>query len=776
MQSSLPDSGKKEKEKASTRKVAPEGLAAASDHVQSSNDDKKSPTRKIDVFDETPTGRLTAEDSEARGTTDQDQTLRDIAERISLAQAITSTDEEELKKGRKIREIIPIGKSFQGKYQIVKLIGSGGMGQVYLANHLVLANQVAIKVLNTNFVADDDEEAIERFKREARATASIDHPNAVKVFDFGVEENICYLVMEYLAGESLRKRLAKRKRLPFTELTVLVKQVCSVLEIMHRKGIVHRDLKPDNIFFHTQEDQEIVKVLDFGIAKISGSTLNEGRLTTTGALLGTPHYMSPEQCQGMRLDGRSDLYAFGIIVYELISGRLPFEAENTLSMLFKHVRDTPKPLNELVPEIPMAIAEVVMKTLEKNPKDRFQTAKEFEQAFCQAVEKSSLTGESKINTLSSTGKTNELNIQTTIETAILPIVEGQESQQIQVNSKANQAYDVATRSHQATATRPVGRPVQIEQQNLSSPQILEKAEQEKTSAIKYLIPISLVLVIVTVGVWKILDNQPTPNTNIINTTNTPTTSPTPTVNPSLKDFVLIKATQVNIGSDKNDCKTIPDCKIGEFEKPAYSITLTDYYLSKYEVTNADYDKFVRATNRVLPSNWDKTRNSFPIGTDKLPVTFISWEDAKAYCEWRSKEEGLEFRLPSEQEWEYAARGADGRFFPWGDNWDPSLVNGAKPKESVTSPSSVDLAPNNTTDISPLGIFAMAGNVAEWTSSDFRPYPGSNYKATNKDLVCKVVRGGSFNAAPADLRISTRFWYEPTKKDSNIGFRLAVSVK
>jgi len=776
MQSSLPDSGKKEKEKVPTRKVAPEDLAASSESANSEN--KKSPTRKIDVFDETPTGRLTAEDNEARGTTDQDQTLRDIAERISLAQAITGSDDEEIKKGRKIREIVPIGKIFQGKYQIVKIIGSGGMGQVYLANHTILASQVAIKVLNTNFVADDDEEAIERFKREARATASIDHPNAVKVFDFGVEENICYLVMEYLAGESLRKRLAKRKRLPFAELIVLVKQVCSVLEVMHRKGIVHRDLKPDNIFFHTQEDQEIVKVLDFGIAKISGSTLNEGRLTTTGALLGTPHYMSPEQCQGMKLDGRSDLYAFGIIVYELISGRLPFEAENTLSMLFKHVRDTPKPLNELVPEIPMAIVEVVMKTLEKNPKDRFQTAKEFEQAFCQAVEKSSLTDENKINASSKIGKINEINAEETIETAILPVVEGQESQQIQIDNKSNQAYDVATRSHQATATRPVGRPIeqQIEQKFSSSPQISEEKQQEKSTLVKYLIPISFVLVIVIVGVWKMLDNQPTPNTNKIDTINTPATSPTPTANPNLKDFVLIKATQVTIGSDRSDCKNIPNCKIGEFEKPAYSVRLADYYLSKYEITNAEYEKFVRATKRELPINWDKARNSFPIGTDKLPVTFISWEDAQAYCEWRSKEENLEFRLPSEQEWEYAARGEDERFFPWGDNWDPSLVNGAKPKETVTSPSSVDLAPNNTTDLSPLGIFAMAGNVAEWTSSDFKPYPKSNYKATNKDLACKVVRGGSFNAAAADLRASTRFWYEPTKKDSNIGFRLAVSVK
>lgn len=371
MQSSLPDSGKKEKEKVPTRKVAPEDLAASSESANSEN--KKSPTRKIDVFDETPTGRLTSDESEARGTTDQDQTLRDIAERISLAQAITSSDDEEIKKGRKIREIVPIGKIFQGKYQIVKIIGSGGMGQVYLANHTILASQVAIKVLNTNFVADDDEEAIERFKREARATASIDHPNAVKVFDFGVEENICYLVMEYLAGESLRKRLAKRKRLPFTELLVLVKQVCSVLEVMHRKGIVHRDLKPDNIFLHQDQGQEVVKVLDFGIAKLGAEQpLNDfsGRLTRHGYVLGTPHYMSPEQCQDKEVDSRTDIYSLGVVLYEMLTGKVPFNAKNYSAIVYQKVKETPPPMYEIRPDIHPLIDAVVRRALAKKPNER----------------------------------------------------------------------------------------------------------------------------------------------------------------------------------------------------------------------------------------------------------------------------------------------------------------------------------------------------------------------------------------------------------------------
>ncbi len=680
---------------------------------------QKAPTRKIENIEELPTARLTSDGEQQ--TNDQDKTLADIAEQISLAESAILQEIEEVKKGRKRKEILESGKVFQGKYKVIKMIGSGGMGQVYVANHIALGSKVAIKVLNTTFIGDE-EEATDRFKREAKATAAIDHPNAVKVFDFGVEDNVCYLVMEYLNGESLRKRLTRLKQFSIPEALNLIQQVCSVLEAMHHKGIVHRDLKPDNIFFHNQEDREVVKVLDFGIAKVSGSTLSEGKLTSTGALLGTPHYMSPEQCQGMKLDGRSDLYSFGVILYELLCGSLPFEAENTLSMLFKHVRDNPINIKQVMPELPQSIADVVMKLLEKQPKNRYQSAKEFAQVFSETVQSNPITR-----------NTNS------ISTEKIVYVD-------------------------------VPRPQNI---------VVENVAPSTNPFVKYAVSsIAIVLIFSIFGIWKMSSSE----VNIVNSS-----SPTP-IDTAKKlsekeillkeNFVLIPATSATIGTNGKKCDYIPGCTVEDFEKPAHGVNLEAYYIGKYEVTNADYYEFIKATNYNVPTNWDKETKSFSDGAAKLPVNQISWDDVVAYCKWRKEKEKIDFRLPSEAEWEYAARGNSEALFPWGDDWDSSFVYGAKPADRIKNPASIDVPPNNSSDRSPFGIFAMAGNVAEWTSSSFNAYPNSAYekKVTEKDQECRVVKGGSFNAEPTYLRVTSRAWYEVTKKDSNIGFRLAVTAK
>lgn len=795
------DPDKKQKEKAPTERV----LLPSPPIVEA----KTTSPQKVEAF---PPRRLTNEQekqtseqdprvkdptlfNQDKGTSEQDKTLADIAEQISLAQSAVLQEEEEVKKGSKRREILESGKIFQSKYEIIRMIGSGGMGQVYVANHITLASKVAIKVLNTNFIGDDDEEAVERFKREAQATARVDHLNAVKVFDFGAEDNICYLVMEFLNGESLRKRLSRAKRLPIPEVVNLIEQVCSVLEVMHRKGIVHRDLKPDNIFFHNQEDREVVKVLDFGIAKVAGSTLSEGKLTGTGALLGTPHYMSPEQCQGMKLDGRSDLYSFGIIVYELLSGTLPFEAENTLSMLFKHVRDNPVDIRKVIPDLPQPIADIVMRALEKNPKNRYQTAKEYSQAFCEAVQAQTITTstEAKNSSTITIGKTSDLDIRETIETAMFPKMEGNLDEDIQEEDK-NKQYDVSTRSHQPAATRPIGRVAINDNSPINKdvykdvPAIQNQNIEIKPSSLatnplaKYAIPaIALVLIFAIFGVWKISSNfQTNPTTNAVTTPINTASQPTQKDILLKENFVLIPATTAKIGtngSDK-DCKYVPDCKIEDFEKPSHEVKLGAYFINKYEVTNAEYYQFTKETGYEIPPNWDKETKQFPSGMDKLPVNQINWQDAQAYCNWRKKKTQIDFRLPTEQEWEYAARGSSEALFPWGNDWDESFVYGAKPADRIKNPASIDVPPNNSSDRSPFGIFAMGGNVAEWTDSNFAVYPNSPYekKVTELDKKCKVVRGGSFNAAPTDLRVTSRAWYEPNKKDSNIGFRLAVSAK
>lgn len=804
---SLEDSDKKQKEKSLTNKVPlPEEIFELEDESTKALTKKVEPKNHLtseqerETTDQDPKVNYQTEFDSKKETNEKDKTLLDIAEQISLAESAILQEQEDIKKGRKIKEILESGKIFQDKYEIIKMIGSGGMGQVYLANHTNLGSKIAIKVLNTNFVGEEDEESIDRFKREAKATAAIDHPNAVKVFDFGVQDNICYLVMEYLNGESLRKRLSRLKRFSIKEVFNLIEQVCSVLEVMHRKGIVHRDLKPDNIFFHNQEDREIVKVLDFGIAKVSGSTISEGKLTSTGALLGTPHYMSPEQCQGMKLDGRSDLYSFGIIVYELLSGTLPFEAENTLSMLFKHVRDNPINIKSIVPDLPQSIADIVMKSLEKHPKTRYQTAKEFALAFEEAVNTISLP-EKTTSTSSSLekGKTSDLGARSTIETAMLPVIKNSENEQILESSKENdesKLYNVDTQKNkQPLLTRPVGRVIS---ENLQEPFLVAKKESlneikasqaevnkyvtKNNQFIKYVLPlVGLTLLVTFIGIWKSMPNAnliPNATPTPINNSNNPNNALTEKELLTKENFVFISKTKVTLGTNGKKCDYVPDCKIEDFEKPAHEITLNSYYISKYEVTNEDYYKFTKETDYQIPLGWDKVTKSFLDGTAKLPVNQISWEDALAYCKWRKEKENIDFRLPTEAEWEYAAKGNTDILFPWGDDWDPSFVYGAKPADRIKNPSSIEVPPNNSSDRSPFGIFAMSGNVAEWTSSKFDAYPGSAYekKVTPKDRECIVVKGGSFNASPTDLRVTSRAWYEPNKKDSNIGFRLAITPK
>jgi len=283
-------------------------------------------------------------------------------------------------------EGLAIGQRFQGKYEILRLLGVGGMGRVYQARHCELDTLVAIKIMTANLASD--REAIERFKREAKAMARVQHPNAVRVLDSGVEQGDCYLIMEFLEGETLRERMTRLRNQgtpPSLETIVrYAEQVFAVLEFMHRQNITHRDLKPDNIFLaRTPDGEEIVKVLDFGIAKIQTATVVG--MTTEGTMMGTPRYMSPEQCRGAAIDGRADIYSMGVVLYEMLAGCPPFDGDTPIAVALKHVHEPPPPLRQLNPNIPEAVAAVIHRALEKSPSQRFRTAQEFSQALLKAA-------------------------------------------------------------------------------------------------------------------------------------------------------------------------------------------------------------------------------------------------------------------------------------------------------------------------------------------------------------------------------------------------------
>jgi serine/threonine-protein kinase len=239
-----------------------------------------------------------------------------------------------------------------------------------------------------------------------------------------------------------------------------------------------------------------------------------------------------------------------------------------------------------------------------------------------------------------------------------------------------------------------------------------------------------------------------------------------------ENFVFVAGGAATIGRNVEDISSShPDCKIGDDEAPAHRVDLAPYYLSKYEVTNREYRDFVNAAGHGAPKGWKS--GSYLEGTDEYPITGVSWHDAVAYCEWRSRRDGVAFRLPTEHEWEWAARGDDDRLWPWNSIWNSSYANGAR-KATEGSVMPVNKPPNSTDDRSPRGVFAMAGNVAEWTASRPEPYPGSRFRRPAGIETLRVVRGGSFNTSPNDMRTTYRTWYAETKLDDQIGFRLAAT--
>ncbi|MCX4243056.1 serine/threonine-protein kinase [Paraliomyxa miuraensis] len=261
------------------------------------------------------------------------------------------------------------------RYRLIRLLGEGGMGRVYLADDETTGDPVAVKVLvDDRFIP----KATERFEREAQSIARIEHENVVKVSDVAQgPRGGLYYVMEYLDGEELATTLEREGPLPWWRVQHLGLQICSALQATHEAGVVHRDLKLENCFRVTRgDDRDFIKILDFGVAKLLGPAVDQGgRLTNTGATLGTPVYMAPELCRGKRVDHRVDIYALGVMLYELLAGIPPFEGEGFLDVALLHMNEPPPPLSgRLLPEeLPPGLEAVVMRALAKDREDRFPT-------------------------------------------------------------------------------------------------------------------------------------------------------------------------------------------------------------------------------------------------------------------------------------------------------------------------------------------------------------------------------------------------------------------
>ena len=254
-----------------------------------------------------------------------------------------------------------------GRYRVVRKLGGGGMADVYLCEDLTLGRHVAVKVLLQRYL--DDPTFVERFRREAKAAAGLNQQNLVSIYDWGEVDGTYYIVMEYVEGETLKDLIRRRGRLSGNEAVAVGMQLLAAVEFAHRSGIVHRDIKPQNVMI---DRDGTIKVMDFGIARAGDSGMTEA-----GSILGTAQYLAPEQAKGHQVDERSDLYSVGVVLYEMLTGTVPFKGDSAVTVALKHVNEVPAEPAELVPGMPYALNQIVLKAMAKDPAYRYQTAAEF---------------------------------------------------------------------------------------------------------------------------------------------------------------------------------------------------------------------------------------------------------------------------------------------------------------------------------------------------------------------------------------------------------------
>lgn len=613
-----------------------------------------------------------------------------------------------------------IGKVLEGKYLVRGLLGSGGMGNVYRGRHTQMESDVAIKILHSSLVSDA--KAVERFRREARAALAVNHPNAIQVMDFGVtDDQTVFIVMELLDGISMQKIIEKEKILPVDRVVFIYKQICAAVAAAHNKNVIHRDLKPDNvIILNYNTPSELVKVLDFSIAKIT-SPDSKGPdakgLTEVGLVVGTPQYMSPEQAQGLELDKRADIYSLGVTLYQMLTGILPFTAASSMALALKHIHALPRPLREVNAQIPSSIESVVMKAMAKKPADRQQSAEELAEELDNALKL--MTG--KQQQASTTASSSS----------------GSKTGALEMKPISGTSTPVPKNTKTSTASQPAAN--------------AENREQKSKTGLYIAIAV-IVILLISGGIGAYLkfgtggSKQNTGNDKFF------------------ANMVWLKGDTFKMGrAPETATKDELD------QTPVHPTAVADFWMGRYEVTNEEYKQFLDDTKRKAPEDWPN--GNYAPDRASHPITNINWTDAVAYCDWLSTKSGRKFRLPTEEEWEYAARGTDERPYPWGKVWATNrTVSGDSSIKGEPVPVN---SPSLANDISPFRVFGMAGNVSEWTNSSYTVYPDSKAVMEDKYRGQKVIRGGHYSARKEATMATYRTSNPVDFIDPHIGFRVAA---
>ena len=543
-----------------------------------------------------------------------------------------------------------LGAALGDGYVVERPLGEGGFAVVFLVRDVALKRKLAVKVLSPDLIASKT--VLDRFRREAETVAQLSHPHIVPLHFIGQKDDLFYLAMQCVDGGSIADRLKREGPLPIEDAIKVASEVASALAHAHKRGVIHRDIKPANVLVDAESGRCLVT--DFGIARSADATA----LTATGMMIGTPAYLSPEQVTGDAVDHRVDIFALGIMLHEMLAGRVPSVASTPSAAMMKRLGGPPESVRLVRPEVPDALAAVITTCLAADPADRFQNANDVVQAL---------------------------------------------------------GGDAVTTGGRSTRAAPV------------------VPKRRRWTTIGAIVGGALALGVVG---WRAMRERSVASNASVGVA-------------AESRLVTIPAGSYVIGDDKGS----------PFARPRHTVQLGAFAIERTEVTVDDYAQYVNVTR----APWRNTETD-----GRVPATHVPWNDAANYCAWKH---GARGRLPTEVEWEAAARGLSGRTYPWGEGSAGSRANTASFGRKRPVP--VGAFPSGAT---PDGVQDMVGNVWEWTSSSFEAYPGG---AALPDSMrnYRVSRGGAFDTidslATASLRGRLRF-DTPAAELVNTGFRCAVS--
>ena len=707
------------------------------------------------------------------------------------------------------------------EYKLIRLLGRGGMARVYEATDSRLGRQVAIKVIDAPYREEDSYR--ERFMREAKAIAQLEHPNIVRLYRYGEVDGLFYIAMQFVQGQDLLDRLARvtsqGQLLENHETLYIVDQVCQALDYVHSKGVIHRDIKPSNILL---DDNDHVLLSDFGLAMTDATQ-------TQGEIFGSPYYIAPEQAiSSASAVPQSDLYALGTILYQMVTGKRPFEADNALSLAMMHTSEPPTPPRQIRPSISPAVERVILRAMAKEPRQRYTSGEALATALREAFEPqrsdtpspppvaelpkrplpptpAAVINQSALKTAPPpltppppakrrwgcllwgvlfiallitagwlfNGQLQNIVDQQLARITLPPAVVRITAEPQDTPTATTPPTKTATAIPPTATTAPTSEPTR---EPTKEPAATVFPEPTNTAIPSQASPTTISSTETAIPPTETARPEPTTPLEIIVLTRETDNMP----------MVLIRGTTFTMGRDDS----LPD------QQPAHPITLNDYYLDRFEVSVGQYAQFLNEfvgfdqygtgcfgalclrTRFEGEDSFMTTNNQGHTGqgeSEDRPVNHIRHLGAKAYCEW------VGGRLPTEAEWELAARGPEGRIYAWGNEL-PDETRATFGYEAIGETYQLFIQPVDAfpAGATPLGIYGLTGGVAEWTAdlyaADFyATSPRENpLNETGDGSRNYVVRGGAWNTPLEALPATTRDSLAIIEDTSAVGFRCAYT--